>query len=425
MKAIKEHLKKVSGYSLGIIFLFSSLHGFAQSASQVKQVVYKVASLIIQNTSYGFVDKNTGKQYSGTERIPNTANIKSLNHYTTWYYPYGVLATGMVHAGKIFHEQKFIDYASHNYTFIFKNLDYFRKKYESGDHHVEFWPLFRMHSLDDCGAMAAGLVDVYKADSSNIDPDVKKKLRHYIYSVGHHILNGGEDTLSDGTFCRSGPRKMTIWGDDLYMGGSMLSRMGNFAHDKRYFDFAIKQVKNFNKHLYDNQTGLFFHCWYTDVNMNGVAHWGRANGWLMLAQIALLNNLPEDYPGRQNLIHLLLRQIVGVSRYQDTSGLWHQLLDKPDSYLETSCTAMFVYSIAKAVNEGWIPKSYLSVAKKGWLGLETKINVKGAIENVCIGTGIQDDIAFYYNRPHPTEDSHAFGPVLLAGTELYKAISKE
>lgn len=425
MKTAKKHLKKVVGYSLGILFLFPSLQSYAQSASQIKAVVENVADLIIQNTSYGFVNKKTGEHYSGTEGIPDTADIKSLDHYTTWYYPYGVMATGMVYAGKVFNEQKFIDYASRNYTFIFKNLDYFRKKYESGNHHVEYRTLFRMHSLDDCGAMAAGLVDVYKADSANIDPKIKKKFLHYINQVGHHILNGGEDTLSDGTFSRPWPRKMTIWGDDLYMGGSMLARMGNFAQDNRYFDFAIKQVKNFNKHLYDEQTGLFFHCWYTDVNMNGVAHWGRANGWLMFAQVALLNNLPENYPGRQNLIHLLLRQIVGVSRYQDPSGLWHQLLDKPDSYLETSCTAMFVYSIAKAVNEGWIPKRYLSIAKRGWQGLASKINARGAVEDVCIGTGIHDDIAFYYNRPHPTEDSHVFGPVLLAGAELYKAVSKK
>jgi rhamnogalacturonyl hydrolase YesR len=159
--------------------------------------------------------------------------------------------------------------------------------------------------------------------------------------------------------------------------------------------------------------------------MNGTAHWGRANGWIMFAQVALLNNLPENYPGRQKLIHLLLRQIVGVSRYQDSSGLWHQLLDKPASFLETSCSAMFVYSIAKAVNEGWIPKTYLDVAKKGWQGLETKINAKGEVENVCIGTNIHDDIAYYYTRPHPTEDPHVLGPVLLAGAELYKAVTAE
>jgi rhamnogalacturonyl hydrolase YesR len=155
--------------------------------------------------------------------------------------------------------------------------------------------------------------------------------------------------------------------------------------------------------------------------MNGVAHWGRANGWIMMAQVALLDHLPEDYPKRDELIHLLLRQIVGASRYQDQSGLWHQILDKPDSYLETSASAIFVYSIAKAVNEGWIPHSYLSVAKQGWKGLLTKINRYGEVENVSVGTAIEDDIHFYYTRPTELNELHALGPVLLAGSELIKA----
>lgn len=421
MKRINDTVKRRK-YCFAIVFLLFSSNLFAQSADHIRQVVDQVADQIIQSTSYGFVNKKTGEQYASVQGIPDTANIKSENRYTTWYYPYGVLATGMVHAGEIFHEQKLISYASHNYQFIFNNLDYFKRKYEKGERKVEYSGLFRMKYLDDCGALGSGLADVYMADSNTVD---KNKFRNYIYRAGRYILNGGEATLSDGTFCRPRPRKMTIWGDDLYMGVSLLARMGKITHQKKYFDEAIKQVINFNKYLYDDRTGLFFHCWYSDIKMNGVAHWGRANGWIMFAQVALLNNLPENYPGRKELIHLLLRQIVGISRYQDSSGLWHQLLDKPASFLETSCTAMFVYSIARAVNEGWIPKAYLKVAEKGWQGLETKITGQGTVENVCIGTNVSPYIAYYYNRPHPTDDPHALGPVLLAGSELYRAVSNE
>ena len=98
--------------------------------------------------------------------------------------------------------------------------------------------------------------------------------------------------------------------------------------------------------------------------MNGVARWGRCNGWVALAQAELLNNLPANHPKRPELIKLLLRQIVGFSRYQDTSGMWHQVLDKPESYLESSVTAMFVYTVAKAVNEGWISKRFITIAQK-------------------------------------------------------------
>lgn len=406
-------------YLTAIALLFFSLKLAAQSADGIRQEVNRAADLVIQNTSYQFINRNTGETYKTTRGVPDTASLKSESPYTTWYYPYGVLAIGMVHAGEIFHEQKLIDYASRNYAFIFKNLAFFKNQYTKGSHKVEYQALFRMKYLDDCGAMGSGLVDVYQLDSTSAEAP---KFRDYINRAGLHILHGGEGVLSDGTFCRPRPRKMVIWGDDLYMGVSLLARMGRLTGNRQYFDEALLQVKNFNKYLYDNRTGLYFHCWYSDIGMNGVAHWGRANGWIMMAQVALLNNLPENYPGREALVKSLQRQIVGVSRYQDSSGLWHQLLDRSDSFLESSASAMFVYSIARAVNEGWIPKTYLIVAEKGWSGLETKIDENGQVENVCVGTNVHDDINYYYTRPVKTEDPHALGPVLLAGSELYRAL---
>ena len=158
--------------------------------------------------------------------------------------------------------------------------------------------------------------------------------------------------------------------------------------------------------------------------MNGVARWGRCNGWLAVAQTELLNNLPADHPKRNDLIKLLLRQIVGYSRYQDSTGMWHQLLDKPDSYLESSVTAMFVYTIAKAVNEGWINPRYITVAQFGWNALSKKVTPDGQIPDICIGTSIEEDIQYYYNRPKETNDTHGLGAFLMAGVEIIRAEGK-
>jgi unsaturated rhamnogalacturonyl hydrolase len=217
---------------------------------------------------------------------------------------------------------------------------------------------------------------------------------------------------------------MTLWADDLFMSVPFLARMGKLTGDARYFDDAIKQVENFNKYLYDPMTGLYFHNYYSDVEMNGVGHWGRANGWLAVAQCQLLNNLPANHPKRPELIRFLLRQIVGYARYQDQSGLWHQLLDKPDSYQETSVTAMFTYAVAHAVNEGWINENYISIAKEGWRGLAGKITEDGQLQDVCIGTNMDAALKFYYTRPTALNDTHGLGAFLLAGTEMIKAEKK-
>jgi rhamnogalacturonyl hydrolase YesR len=109
-----------------------------------------------------------------------------------------------------------------------------------------------------------------------------------------------------------------------------------------------------------------------------------------------------------------------MARFQDQGGLWHQVMDKPDSYPETSGTAMFVYAVAKAVNEKWIPATYRSIAMEGWKKLSEKVRADGSVEDVCIGTGIADNISFYYNRPKVLNDFHVSGAILLAGTEMMK-----
>lgn len=258
--------------------------------------------------------------------------------------------------------------------------------------------------------MSAGLFDVNRVAQ-------KKEYSNYLEKAANYV-SFKQQRLNDGTFIRPEPRKMTLWADDLYMSVPFLARMGKLTGNQKYFTDAIKQVKNFTKYLYDKNSSLFYHCWYSDVQLNGVAHWGRCNGWVMMAQTELLNHLPSNHPQRKELIKLLLQQITGISRYQDTTGLWHQLLDKPDSYLETSCTAMFVYSIARAVNQGWIDKSYLSIAQNGWKGLLSKIQPEGQVEKICIGTGIEDNLKFYYDRPTELNDLHGIGAVILAGTEI-------
>ena len=137
-----------------------------------------------------------------------------------------------------------------------------------------------------------------------------------------------------------------------------------------------------------------------------------------MAQVDLLDHLPEGHPRRSALLALLLRHIQGVARYQDAGGLWHQLLDRKDSYLETSCSAMLTYTIARAVNKGYIGRDNAAIARLGWEGVFSRIHPDGQVEGVCAGTGVSDDLDSYYRRPAPLNDVHGIGAVLLAGAEV-------
>jgi len=386
-------------------------------AQNTEEITKKVADQIIQNTSFKFINKKTGEKFSSTQDVPYSQSVAVESPENEWYYMNGVVNIALIQLAELTHDSKYFEYSQRNFEFIFSNLDYFKRQFDEKVSGSSFAQYFRLGKLDDCGAMGAALADLNKIVG-------KGEYQDYLGKAADFITQK-QERLADGTFVRPEPHKMTLWADDLYMSVPFLARMGKITGEAKYFDDAIKQVENFTKYLYDANTDLFYHCWYSDVQLNGVAHWGRCNGWVMLAQTELLNNLPANHPKRKELVQLLLRQIVGVSRYQDnTSGLWHQLLDKPDSYLETSCSAMFVYSITRAVNEGWIDKSYLSVAMNGWKGLTTTIQADGQIKDICIGTGIEDNIQFYYSRPTELNDLHGLGAVMLSGVEIIKARKK-
>ena len=188
---------------------------------------------------------------------------------------------------------------------------------------------------------------------------------------------------------------------------------------------AAEQVLLFDSLLFDNDKHLYWHCFYYDTtHAHGTAHWGRANGWAFLAQALVLDRLPEEHPLRDRLLQLFRKRVENIIAYQDAQGMWHQLLDKPDSYPETSCTAMFVAAIAHGVNKGWLDSSFASVALQGWKAVCSQITPEGHVKNVCMGTGISRDLPFYYNRPAPLNDAHGLGAVVQAGIEINNVTTK-
>ncbi len=381
-------------------------------AQDIERVLKNVAGNIIQSTTFDIINTKTGETFKKSDKIPVEAGYKVKSPYNEWRYWNGVMNIGFLALGEQLNDPQYIEYAKKNVSFVFDHDTYLKKCYDAKTGNTGMEQKFRMDLLDDCGAMGAGILAVNKIDQ-------QKRYREYLDKAAEYIMNK-EKRLKDGTFCRSVPNEMTVWGDDLYMSAPFLARMGALTGEQKYFDEAAKQVILFNKHLWDDQKQLFYHGWYDDIQQNGVAHWGRCNGWIVLAQVELLEQIPVNHPKKQELIQLLTRQIVGFSRYQDVSGLWHQLIDKENTYLETSVSAIFTYAIAKAINKGWLDVRYAYVAAQGWEGVSGKILADGQVEGICAGTGISPATYYYANRPTPLNDIHGLGAILLAGCEMMK-----
>ncbi len=272
-------------------------------------------------------------------------------------------------------------------------------------------------SLDQCGAMCAGLL---KAKLAGVGPDLSA-----VTTVWMNFISTKVPRLADGTICRHVPMPDTIWADDMYMSVPALAWMGKVSGDKKYYDDAVKQVVQMSARLFRPALGIYAHGWIT-TNPDPIdIHWGRANGWCAMAMCELLDALPADSPQRAPILALYRAHMRGLAALQSADGLWHQLLDREDSYLETSASAMFVYAMAHGINQGWISPAYGTEALTGWNAVAARVNDKGQVEGTCVGTNFDLSVPYYYYRPTSVDALHGYGPVLLAGAEVLKMLKND
>lgn len=312
----------------------------------------------------------------------------------------------------VLNEPRYAAFPPRHVAFTFDHYAYFESRYDGGKWSFPLAQHFVMQELDDYGAMGAAVIEVLRRDP-------QPRYRAYVQRAAEHAATV-QGRLEDGTLVRHFPQRWTLWADDLYMGVPFLARMTALTGEARFQDDAIRQVIHYHRYLFDEAAGLMRHHWYSDVRRRGAAGWGRANGWALLAQLELLDVLATEHPRRPELLALFQRHVLGVARYQGGEGLWHQLLDRPDSYLETSASAMITYAVARAVNRGYLEPRYASIARRGWEGVMSRVRPDGAIEGICAGTVVSDDLVYYYRQPTPLNDVHGLGTVLLAGAEILR-----
>lgn len=395
----------------------------AQTKMSAREAAIKIADRIMASTTYEFKNTKTGETYKLLKKVPFSMDVKVNCKYNNWHYTNGVTNIALMELADKTGDKKYDDYVLRNMNFVFNegNLEYFKKQYDTAMKEggwnavrkLSWHMIFRNKRLDDNGPMGASLIDLQMKHPN-------KAFLDYINVTDEH-LRYAEPRLADGTIARIWPHINTIWADDAFMAISFLARMGEFTGDNRYFDDAANQVLNYTRYLWCPEKQIYYHCYHTDNKEHGVAHWSRANGWIFMAQADLLSRMPKDHPLREAVIENFRQQASGVARYQGKNGLWHQLLDKEDSYEEITGTAMFVFGIARGVKEGWLHPDFIYVAEQGLKGMMKKITDNGDVTAICVGTGIMPSATFYYNRPTQTNDPMGEGPVLRALIEMIDA----
>ena len=226
-----------------------------------------------------------------------------------------------------------------------------------------------------------------------------------------------------------------MWLDGIYMASPFYAEYAfrnNRPHD---YQDVIRQFKVVAKHTYDPKTGLYRHAWdekktqkWADKKTGQSAHtWGRAMGWFSMALVDALEFIPKHEAGRDSVMAILDNVATQIKRWQDKdSGVWYQVIDRSGeagNYLEATVSAMFIYTLYKAVRLGYIDASYLDVAEKAYNGFQkqfVKVDKDGvvSVSNCCAVAGLggnpyrSGDYDYYIHERIRDNDPKAMGPFI-------------
>jgi len=380
------------------------------SDAQIPDVVARVARHQIHALADGDYPAVTNLDAAGAARPP--AGI-------SWNYPWGVALFALERVSGSTSdkaENEFV--AQHNlicaryYHWLAGLENQFGEDGKRFTHGTSIKGLMTLGNLDNCGAMGNEMIQCMMQSPDKVSPEEREVVERIADWVTHK-----QDRLPDGTLWR--PRVMggTVWPDDLYMGGVFLVRLGLYRGDQKFIDDAAEQIIH-QAALEQDTDGLWFHGYFVAQKEHAPFKWGRGNGWAMVTMVETLTAMSPKDPLRPKLLDILRRQIDGLKRVQAPDGAWRQVLDKPDLWEETSCTAMFAYGIARSVNLGWIGPENMAMARKAFTAVARHVNADGKVSGTCQGTSIGTDLDYYIMREHPADDPHGWGAVMLAGTEI-------
>ncbi len=386
--------------------------------ADVKKVLDRIYNYLDTVTPPVMINKKTGAVLNDPAQLDTNSAVKQGDFRLT-SYEWGVTYAAMLRAAETTGDKRYATYVKDRFDFLSKWIPAVKAKFP-----VEYIRSQRFlhqpidpHALDDAGAVCAAMI---KAQRAGINDGLRPQIDVFI----NYIFNK-EYRLKDGTLARNRPLKNTIWLDDMFMGVPAMAQMGKMTGQKKYFDEVVKQIRQFSARMFNKELGIYMHGWVESMNPHPEFHWGRANGWALLTLTEVLDVLPENHPGFKMVLDQYRAHVKGLAKYQDGTGFWHQLLDKSDSYLETSATAIYTYCIAHGVNKGWLDvKAYAPMSLLGWSAVASKVNDKGQVEGTCVGTGMAFDPAFYYHRPVNVFAAHGYGPALFAGAEITAMLDK-
>jgi len=357
------------------------------------------------------------RPYYENAYLSNKWTTSGTTNFARWDYPLGVTMYGLLRAGRLLGRRDLIDYAlSH----IKACTDFY--EYSLWDRERYGFPsvnqqLALMKMLDNCGSFGSAMLEARRELEDEGFDRVAERIASFIRDRLERREDGAFYRICAGEYAEN-----SMWADDLYMSTPFMRRYAQRYGDESFLRDAARQFLLYKKYLFMPEEKLMSHVYDFKYGTATGVPWGRGNGWVVFSLSELLEALPANAPDRPALLEFYNELCSGYLALQGEDGRWHQVLNDPASYEESSCTAMFVYAFSRGVTYGWLerPEAYAEAALRGWRGLTNEaIDRHGNVYGVCSGSRYSFAPDYYKEELRTvTNDNHGIGIVMLAGVEV-------
>ena len=339
-----------------------------------------------------------------------------------WNYIDGCMITGILELYEITGETRFLDFAD-RFLSGFVEEDGLIRTYDPEE-----------YTLDNVNP-AKNLFSMY-------DLTGKERYRKAIELVRSQLST--MPRTPEGNFWHKLIYPNQVWLDGIYMALPFYMEYEKRFDAQKGCQDICQQIANVEIRMRDPETGLYYHGYDASRKMywadpdTGCSpnFWLRAEGWFILGLVDVLE-IMKDLPMQAESVHLqhmLLDLAKALSKYQDPSGLWYQLIALPElegNYLETSGTALISAALLKAVRLGFLPESFRATGEKAFYGIVDHRLTKNAdgtpcVTGICLVAGLGGEqhrdgsVAYYLSEPVVQNDAKGVGPLLLAYTEMLR-----
>jgi unsaturated rhamnogalacturonyl hydrolase len=176
-----------------------------------------------------------------------------------------------------------------------------------------------------------------------------------------------------------------FWIDSMYMCPPFLSVAG-------YPELAMKQIEGYRMYLWNPGKKLYHHMWNDKLKeFKNAKFWGVGNGWALAGIARVIDSMPEKMSAdRLKLIGYIKEHIDGCLSFMREDGFFHNIIDQPDSFIETNLSQMTAYTIFRGLTSGWLPnEGYLEKAILMRQAVHSKVDLHGFVQGVAGYPGFQ------------------------------------